>query len=326
MGLRFKGAKELIVVALGGNAFIRKSQKGTYAEQQENINLASKHLADLVEQGYRLVITHGNGPQVGATLLRHEAGLKMYEIPPLPIHVCVAETQGFIGYLIQQALRSELKRRKLDKAVLTVLTRVVIDAKDPRLKNTIKPVGPFYSKADVLAIQSIHPDYAFSEDKGRGGWRRVVPSPNPMRIAFAEQASITTLVDAGFIVITCGGGGIPVIEEKGWRSVGIDAVIDKDLASERLATQIRADRLILLTDTDAVYLDFGKPSQKKLERLILKQAKNYLKEGHFPEGTMAPKITAATRFVESGGKEAIVAEMKDLLKAVAHEAGTRIVP
>jgi len=314
---------ELIVVALGGNALLRRGEKGTFEEQYRNVSDTARYLADLVERGYRLVITHGNGPQVGATLLRHDAGEKMYNIPPFPMDVCGAETQGFIGYMIQQALRNELKRRGIDKYVITVITRVIVDEKDPAFSNPTKPIGPFYSKEEMERIKQQHPDYVFKEDKARGGWRRVVPSPDPKIIA--ERFAIRTLVDAGFIVVASGGGGIPIIEKDGWRAEGVEAVIDKDLAGQRLASLIKADRFIILTDVDAAYINYGKPDQRKLEKITVEEAKQYYEQGHFAEGSMGPKVLAAIRFVEEGGKEAIIAERSQVMEAIEGKTGTHII-
>jgi carbamate kinase len=317
--------KELLVVALGGNAFLRHGEKGTFESQNKHIHEASRHLADLIEAGYRLVITHGNGPQIGDTLLRHEAGQKMFNIPALPMDVCVAETQGFIGYMIQQALRSELKRRRIDNVVLSMLTRVIIDKRDKELKNPTKPIGPFYSTQEMKIIQREHPDYKFAQDKARGGdWRRVVVSPNPMRIGIAEQSAIKLLVDSGCTVIACGGGGIPVVEDRGWHAIGIEAVVDKDLAAERLATLIKADRLVILTDVDAAYIDFGKSSEKKLERISASEARSYMSEGQFSAGSMEPKVLAGVRFVENFGKSAVICELSEVTKALQGKSGTAI--
>ncbi len=319
------GRRELIVIALGGNALFRRGESGSADEQQRNISNAARHIADLIEMGYRVAITHGNGPQIGATMLRHEAGWKMFKVPPFPMYVCVAETQGFIGYLIQQSLRSELKRRRLDdRAVVTVVTRVIVNKDDPELKNPTKPIGQFMKRNEVKRIQKIHPDYTFVEDKARGGWRRVVPSPDPIRIAIAEQSSIVTLVREGFTVVACGGGGIPTVEEEGWRAKGIEAVIDKDLAAERLATLIGADRLVILTDVDYVYLNYGSRKQKALENITTEEARRYLRAGEFREGSMEPKVLAAVRFVENGGKEAIIADLSDLRQALQGLTGTHI--
>jgi len=315
---------ELIVVALGGNALLRRGEKGTFEEQYANVMRTSKVLADLVEKGYRLVITHGNGPQVGATLLRHDAGQKMYEVPAFPMDVCGAETQGFIGYMIQQALRNELKHRGIDKYVVTVVTRVIVDKNDPAFQNPSKPVGKFYSREEMMELKRLHPEYVFKEDKVRNGWRRVVPSPDPKIIA--ERYAIKTLVDAGFIVVASGGGGIPIIEEDGVIAKGVEAVIDKDLAGQRLATLVGANKFIILTDIDGAYINFGKPDQRRLERVSVKEMKRYYEEGHFPPGSMGPKVLAAIRFIEEGGEEAIIAELSQLSEALEGKAGTHVVP
>jgi carbamate kinase len=317
--------KQLLVLALGGNAFMRKGEQGSYEEQKRHITETAKHLADLVERDYRLVITHGNGPQIGQTLLRHEAGKKMFDVPPLPMHVCVAETQGSIGFMIQQSLRSELKRRHLDKVVLTILSRVIVDQDDKELGRPSKPVGPFYKQSEYEQKKLEHPDYVFVEDKNRGGWRRIVPSPDPMRIAFAEQESIRLLVDSGFIVVACGGGGIPIVERDGWRASGVEAVIDKDLASERLATELRSDKFLMLTDVDGAYINYGKHNERRLSKLTSAEARGYLEDGQFSEGSMEPKILAGIRFVEDGGSKAVIAELSDVVNAVEGSAGTQIV-
>jgi len=316
-------SNELIVIALGGNALLKKGQRGTFSEQFDNVKKTAKILADLIEKGYRIVITHGNGPQVGATLLRHDAGWKVYGIPAFPMDVCGAETQGFIGYMIQQALGNELKKRGINKGVVTIVTRVLVDHNDPAFKNPTKPVGPFYTGEEMEMIKKEHPEYIFKEDKVRGGWRRVVPSPDPKEIL--EGDAIKVLVNSGFIVIASGGGGIPVIgADEGIK--GVEAVIDKDLAGERLASLVGADKFIILTDIDGAYLNFGKPDQKKIEKIRAEELKKYMEEGHFAEGSMLPKILAAMRFVENGGKEAIIAELTQLLQAINGEAGTHVFP
>ena len=315
--------RELIVVALGGNALLRRGQKGTFEEQYRNVKETAKFLADLIQRGYRLTITHGNGPQVGATLLRHDAGERLYQVPAFPMDVCGAETQGFIGYMIQQALRDELRRRRIDRDVVTIVTRVVVDKDDPAFQNPTKPVGPFYTREQMEELKKIHPEYVFREDKARGGWRRVVPSPDPRYIA--ESNAIKILAENGVIVIASGGGGIPVVEEDG-EMRGVEAVIDKDLAGERLATFLRADKFVILTDIDGVYINFGKPNQKKLTKVKVDELKRYLREGHFAAGSMKPKVEAVIRFIEAGGKEAIIAELSQLLDAVEGDAGTHVYP
>lgn len=311
----------LVVVALGGNALLRRGEKGSFEEQYRNVTKTVKKIADLIERGYKVVITHGNGPQVGATLLRHDAGQKLYGIPPFPMDVCGAETQGFIGYAIQQALRNELKRRGIDKYAVTVVTRVIVDKDDPAFKNPTKPVGPFYTKEEAEKLQKQFPNFVYKEDAGRG-WRRVVPSPDPKIIA--ERYAIKALLDAGFIVIASGGGGIPIVEEDGMAR-GVEAVIDKDLAGQRLATLIGANKFVILTDVPGAYLHYGTPQQELLTRVTVEKMREYMEQGHFKAGSMGPKVKAAIRFVESGGEEAIIAELDQLIEAIEGRAGTHVV-
>jgi len=308
----------LVVVALGGNAILRRGEKGTFEEQYRNICDTVQPIADLVQSGYRIVITHGNGPQVGATLLRHDAGKNI--VPPFPLDACGAETQGFIGYMIQQALRNELKKRGSDKYVVTLVTRVIVDSDDEAFKNPTKPVGPFYAKDEADKIRSQHHDFVVKEDAGRG-YRRVVPSPDPKIIA--ERLAIRSLVDNGFVVVACGGGGIPIVEE-GTQTRGVEAVIDKDLAGQRLATLIDASIFVILTDIDGAYLSYGTPRQTMISKATAKQLEQYMKEGHFKEGSMAPKITAAIRFVNNGGEKAIIAELSKLTEAMQGKTGTQV--
>ena len=308
----------LVVVALGGNAILRRGEKGTFEEQYRNICDTVQRIADLVENGYRVVITHGNGPQVGATLLRHDAGKNI--VPPFPLDACGAETQGFIGYMIQQALRNELKKRGSDKYVVTLVTRVIVDPDDEAFRNPTKPVGPFYAKEEAEKIRSQHPGFVVKEDAGRG-YRRVVPSPDPKIIA--ERFAIRSLVDNGFVVVACGGGGIPIVEE-GTQTRGLEAVIDKDLAGQRLATLIDASIFVILTDIDGAYLNYGTPKQTMITRATARQLEQYMKEGHFKEGSMAPKITAAIRFVNNGGEKAIIAELSKLTEAMQGKTGTQV--
>jgi len=312
-----------MVIALGGNALLRRNQRGTIDEQYDNVKQTCRILADIVETGYRIVVTHGNGPQVGATILRHDAGEKLYNIPAFPMDVCGAETQGFIGYLIQQALSNELSTRGIEKQVVTIVTRVVVDKEDPDFSNPSKPVGPFYSFEEVEKIKKIHPEYVFKEDKARGGWRRVVPSPDPKYIV--EGPAIESLVDAGYIVIASGGGGIPVIEEDG-KFKGVEAVIDKDLAGERLATFLGAEKFVILTDVDAVYVDYGKQSQRKISKIKVEELKKLYNEGQFPPGSMGPKVKASIRFIEAGGEEAIIGELSQLMEVIVGKAGTHVIP
>ena len=309
---------KLVVIALGGNALLQRSQKGTFEDQYANVQKTATKIADLAEQGYRIVLTHGNGPQVGATLLRHEAGKNI--VPPFPLDACGAETQGFIGYMIQQALRNELKARGVDKYVVTVVTRVIVDPHDPAFEHPTKPVGPFYTKEEADQMRQKLPDLVIKEDAGRG-YRRVVPSPDPKVIA--ERLAIRTLVDAGFIVVSTGGGGIPIVEE-GTQARGVEAVIDKDLAGQRLATLIHANILVILTDIDGAYTDYGTPKQELIREVTTGRMQRYLDQGQFKEGSMAPKVLAAIRFVESGGDKAIIAELGKLKEALEGSSGTQV--
>ncbi len=304
-----------IVVALGGNAILQKGEKGTFEEQYGNVRKTCKHIVKLIEQGYNVVITHGNGPQVGAILLQNEAGKDL--VPPMPLDVCGAESQGFIGYMIQQNLDNLLKGKK---PVATVVTQVVVDINDPAFNEPSKPVGPFYDEKQAKKLAD-EKGWVVKEDAGRG-WRRVVPSPDPKRIV--EASSINALIKAGIVVIASGGGGIPVVEKPDGSLSGVEAVIDKDLAGERLAKEVKADILMILTSVDQVYLNYGKPEQKGISKMTIGEAKKYYEEGHFAKGSMGPKIKAAIRFIENGGKKAIITSPELATDALAGKAGTII--
>ncbi len=312
-------AEKLIVIALGGNALLQRGQKGTFDEQYQNVRTTVTKVADLIQRGYKIVIAHGNGPQVGATLLRHEAAKNI--VPAFPLDACGAETQGFIGYMIQQALRNELKARGIDKYIVTVVTRVIVDRHDSAFHNPTKPIGPFYSKEEAAKVKEQRPDLVIKEDAGRG-YRRVVPSPDPKIIA--ERFAIRALVDAGYVVVACGGGGIPIIEENG-HAVGVEAVIDKDLAGQRLATLIGANIFVILTDVEGAYVNYGTAKQEVIKEITTGKLRNYLVEGQFKEGSMAPKVEAAIRFVESGGERAIIAALGSLIEALEGITGTHVV-
>src|SRR5208282_5646482 len=314
----FKLNEKLIVIALGGNALLKRGQKGTFDDQYQNVKGTVAKVADLIERGHKIVLTHGNGPQVGATLLRHDAAKNI--VPPFPLDACGAETQGFIGYMIQQALRNELKSRGIDKFVVTMITRVIVDKHDSAFQNPTKPIGPFYTKEEADKVREQKPELVIKEDAGRG-YRRVVPSPDPKIIA--ERTAIRALIDAGFVVVACGGGGIPIIEENG-HAVGVEAVIDKDLAGQRLATLIGANIFVVLTDVDGAYVNYGKPNQERIKEITTGKLRNYAKEGQFKEGSMAPKVEAAIRFVESGGERAVIAALGDLVEALEGRSGTQV--
>lgn len=293
-----------IVIALGGNALVRKGKDATFEEQMGNVRKTCDHIAKIVREGYRVVITHGNGPQVGNLLIQQKAGEG--EVPSQPMHVCGAMTQGQIGYMIQNALRERIK-----KTIVTVVTQVVVSERDRAFKNPTKPVGPFYEK-------KVAPDMIW--DAGRG-YRRVVPSPDPKKIVEAE--AIRKLVEEGVIVIASGGGGIPVVR-RGRRLEGVDAVIDKDLAAERLAEVVGADTLLILTAVPCVYLNFNKPGQTPLRKMNVRFAEKYMRMGEFAKGSMEPKIKAAIRFLKRGGRRVIITSPELASKALEGRAGTLI--
>lgn len=307
----------LITVALGGNALLQYGQKGTFEEQLTNARRTSRQLVELLRRGYKLVITHGNGPQVGAILLQQEAAVS--QVPPMPLHVCGAMSQGLIGYMIQQSMINELKRAGMNIPVATVVTQVLVSRNDPAFRNPTKFIGPWYPEEE--GKRKMEMGWVMKYDVGKG-WRRVVPSPDP--IGQVEIEAIKRMVEAGIVVIASGGGGIPVVDEEDL--VGVDAVIDKDLAGERLATSLGADLYMILTDVDRVALNFKKPNQRFLDVITLEDAKRYYDEGHFPPGNMGPKVKAAIRFVERAGKEAIITSLDKVIDALEGRTGTRIVP
>lgn len=302
--------KKLAVVALGGNAILRGDQKGTVEEQNQNIWETLENLIYLVRDGYNLVITHGNGPQVGNILMSDDAGVRMYGLSPMTLDMCVAYSQGQIGYMIERNLRNILKKHGLSRHVVSMISQVVVDRQDPALKNPTKRVGKIYTweEADCLAAEH---GWVFKEEvKVEGGWRRVVPSPLP--IDFKNAALVERMARAGSIVITGGGGGIPVyIDEEGMLQ-SIEGVIDKDLASAMIASRIKADELYILTDVPYIYKDYRKPTQEILEFLDYADTVKYLEAGIFGEGSMAPKIRACLSFVEKGGQKAVITEATKL--------------
>ncbi len=309
---------ERLVIALGGNALIKPGHAGTISEQLATLEASLGGVVELIQEGHRVALTHGNGPQVGNILIRvEEARGKAYD---LPLDVCVAQSQGEMGYLIQRSLHNLLRRRGIARSVATVLTQVVVDRQDPHLQAPTKPIGPFYTAAQAEELK--RKGYVLTEDAHRG-YRRVVPSPVPLRII--EQEVITRLFEDGVIVVAAGGGGIPVAAEDG-TLVGIEAVVDKDLASSLLATALRADRLLDLTAVETVKLHFGTPGERPLERMTLAEARHYLAEGHFAPGSMGPKIEAAIAFLERGGREVIITRPELAAAAFRGQAGTHIFP
>lgn len=308
-----------ILLAVGGNSLIRAGEKGTVAEQLANARKTASEIVSLCAAGYRIVLTHGNGPQVGASLLRSERGAS--EVPGQPLDVCGACTQGEIGYLLEQSLETELAHAGMHIPVVTVLTQSVVSPNDPAMQRPEKPVGPFYSKADA-EMRERQFGWSIMEDASRG-YRRVVPSPDPIEIV--ELDVIRELVEHNVVVIACGGGGIPVVWKDG-AIQGVEAVIDKDRASALLAAQLRVDLFLISTDADFVYLDYKKPAQRALIRVVAEDLRRYFRQGHFPPGNMGPKVESVLRFLQRGGKEAIITSVDHLSEAVAGLGGTHIFP
>ncbi|KJS21322.1 MAG: carbamate kinase [Clostridiaceae bacterium BRH_c20a] len=309
-----------IVIAIGGNAITKENQKGTLEEKLANIESSADSIIDIIAMGYRVVLTHGNGPQIGNILLRMEAAAHI--VPPMPLDVCGAESQGQLGYLIQRTLTNKIRQRGLDKEVVTILTQVLVDSNDPAFKDPTKPIGPFYSEEQANKLK-LEKNAVFVEDSGRG-YRRVVPSPKP--IGIIENHVIKDLVEQGKIVITAGGGGIPVITDGKGELRGIEAVIDKDWASSVLAQEIKSDLLVIITGVEKVAINFGRPNMELLSQLTVFEAKKYYDEGHFPPGSMGPKIAAAIDYVEKTGGKALITSLEMVGAALKGEAGTFIVP
>jgi len=311
----------LAVVAVGGNALIKDSNHQTIKDQYNAAVETLRHITTMIQGGWDVVITHGNGPQVGFILLRSELGIKA-GLHCVPLDSCGADTQGAIGYIFQQILKNEFNRRGMKKDSVTVVTRVLVDKNDPAFDNPTKPIGSFLSEEEARERQK-NEGWNVVEDAGRG-WRRVVPSPEPREII--EESAIETLAGSGFAVIAVGGGGIPVYKRDDGIIAGVEAVIDKDLASSLLARNIGADLFLISTAVEKVCLNFGKPDQKEIDKMTLAEAKQYLEEGHFAPGSMAPKIKAVIRYLEKGGKKALITSPKFIEKAVNGETGTVIIP
>ncbi len=308
-----------IVVALGGNALQEAGKPATAEAQLEVVEKTAEHIADIIGEGYEVVVAHGNGPQVGRLVLQNEYANDI--TPAMPFDVCGAMSQGMIGYHIQQGLSKVLRHRGSKAQVATVVTQVVVDRNDPKFQNPSKPIGPFYKEDEAKAIAA-EKGYVMKEDAGRG-WRRVVASPVPVEIV--ELDAVKCLVDNGFVVVSVGGGGIPVIRKENGDLEGTAAVIDKDLASEKLAEDLNADALVILTAVEKVSINYNKPNQKDLSTLTVAEAKQYMAEGHFAPGSMLPKIEAAVKFVESKpGRRSIITSLDKAVEALDGKAGTTI--
>lgn len=306
---------QTVVIALGGNAILQPRQRGTPQEQIANIRTACQAIARVAAGGWSVVLTHGNGPQVGNILLQNEEA--RHVVPPMPLDLCGAQTQGMIGYLFQQELQ-----RATGRPAVSLVTQVVVDGGDPAFASPTKPVGPFYTPAQAQELIRTR-SWQMKEDAGRG-WRRVVPSPQPLRVVEAE--AIRALVAAGALVIASGGGGVPVVAEGPGQLRGVEAVIDKDLAATVLAAEVGADLLVILTDVAQVFINFGRPDQQPLTQVTALELERHLADGQFRAGSMQPKVEAAVRFVRSGsGRRAVIASLADAAEAVAGRAGTQVV-
>ena len=314
--------EKLAFIAIGGNSLIKSKNLQTVEDQHQAIHETIRHVADLIEQGYQVVISHGNGPQVGFIMLRSEVARRETGLHLVPLVNIVADTQGSIGYQIQQSLNNELAARGKEGQCLTVVTQVVVDRNDPGFNRPTKPVGEFYDATQVEDIRRDYPDWSLVEDAGRG-FRRVVPSPEPLEVV--EKPVIKSLLNNGYHVVTVGGGGIPVVRTDSGLE-GVDAVIDKDLASSMLASQLGAGLLIISTAVEQVVLNFGKPDEKGISKMTVAEAEQYIVEGHFAPGSMLPKIQSALRFLRSGGQEVIITSPEYIKDAVLRGQGTHIVP
>lgn len=312
-----------IVIALGGNAIKQWNQQGTAAEQYENVKISCARIVKIIQRGYRVVLTHGNGPQVGNLLIQQEEGAKA--VPAQPLNICGAMSQGQIGFMIQQALLNELKDARLSRNVVTLVTQVMVDRDDPGFRNPVKPVGPFYKKAQIEKYRG-NGAMVFKRIRNQEGehYRRVVASPDPLRIL--EGRMVKDLFERGAIVIASGGGGVPVIMDEFGHVSGVEAVIDKDLAAEKLAEAVGADLFMVLTDVEKVYLHYGTKKQTGLGKIPLGKALQYLKGNQFPAGSMGPKMEACIRFIKYGGERSIITSLDRAADALDGKTGTHILP
>ncbi len=311
---------KLAVVAIGGNSLIKDEAHKSVPDQFDAVRETAVHIAEMIAQGWNVVVTHGNGPQVGFILLRSEYSRSV--LHTVPLDSCGADTQGAIGYMIQQALHNEFLRRGIHRACVTVVTQVLVDRNDPALQHPSKPIGSFY-KEDDARVKMAQEGWSMVEDAGRG-WRRVVPSPVPQEII--ERDAIETLITNGFIVVAVGGGGIPVVRDNEGNLSGVEGVIDKDLASSLLASELHADLLLISTAVEKASLHFKKPEQRELDTITLSEAKRYYDEGHFAKGSMGPKVRAIINYLEQGGRAALITMPETIGKALAGQTGTWIVP
>jgi carbamate kinase len=312
--------RKIALIAFGGNAILASKQRGLQSEQEKNAQKAAALMIHVIKKGYDLILVHGNGPQVGNILIQMEEAIN--KIPPFSLEVCDAMTEGSMGYMLEKALINELRKNSLDKDVATLITQVIVDKDDPAFDKPTKPVGPFYSqyRAKMLTREK---KWNMVEDAGRG-YRKVVPSPKPIDVV--PKHVLNDLVHSGKIVIAAGGGGIPVIINSRGLFQGVEAVIDKDYAASLIAREVKADLFIILTEVPRVYLNFGKQNEKPIRTMTIAEAKKYNKEGHFPPGSMKPKINAAIEYIEDGGKEVLITSAAHLKAALINRSGTKITP
>ncbi|MCP4106058.1 MAG: carbamate kinase [Desulfobacteraceae bacterium] len=314
--------KKLVLIAIGGNSLIKSRDMQTVEDQHQAVRETIRHVAELIEQGYQVLISHGNGPQVGFIMRRSEVARRETGLHLVPLVNVVADTQGSIGYQIQQSLNNELAMKGIAGQCVTVVTQVLVDKDDPGFKNPNKPVGEFFNEEQLTEIHRDYPDWTLVQDAGRG-FRRVVPSPEPLDVV--ERPVIESLLNSGYYVVAVGGGGMPVVQTDNGLE-GLDAVIDKDMASSLLASQLGIGLLIISTAVEQVAVNFGKPDQKSISKMTIAEAEQYIKEGHFAPGSMLPKIQAALRFLKNGGQEVIITDPEFLKEAVTSGKGTHIVP
>lgn len=313
-------AVRAVVIALGGNAILQHREAGTAKEQLANVQKAARQIAMIAGEGCAVAVTHGNGPQVGDILLKNE--LAKETLPPMPLDICGAESQGMIGYMLQQSLGEALRKAGIDRPVATVLTQTLVDGDDPAFTNPEKPIGPFYTQVQARRLRE-EKGWRMVEIPGRG-YRRVVPSPRP--VALVEERAIARLFSTGTIVIAAGGGGVPVVADSKGALRGVEGVVDKDLTAALLARLVGADDLLILTDVERVALNYGRPDQQEIAEMTASEARAHLAARHFPPGTMGPKIRAALNFLEAGGERATIAPLEGAYRALSGRAGTRIRP
>ncbi len=313
-----KGARHMLVVAFGGNALVRRGEDGTQKQQIRHAESLARSLVRILKKGHDLVLVHGNGPQVGNLLVQVEEAVT--KVPPMSLDVCVAQTEGSIGYLLERSLRNRMLEEGVDREVACLLTHVVVDPKDRALREPTKPIGPFYTPYRAAWLRRAR-RWSIVEDSGRG-WRKVVPSPRPLRVL--NMKVIRDLLGLGHVVIAGGGGGVPVMEEASGRLRGIEAVVDKDLTAALMARDLHADRLVVLTDVDQVCLNYGRRNERPLARLSVRAAEHHLRRGQFPPGSMGPKVAAAVEFARSTGHEVLITSLRRCASALSGRGGTTI--